>query len=257
MKKLIFSAGKMIIPVLSMILLMATPSCVPDGGPAGGPNKGEENETPVQKDPEGTITISLYSDVNPDHADNIDGIYFSTEGYLTSKNGWRFSYTGHTNCLANVDFIPRNTWIEQINVSYEDGFVAYNDGRGFFRFFVYGIATDEYGKVVGLLLKYDKAFYGKDEAPTLSKTSVQFSAKGGEESIAVTSKTYTVFQAIAHAKWCTVRQTASVYPYITDGIEIVAEANTTDEARETDVVLSTHGGKNTIVKVRQAGVPQE
>lgn len=40
MKKLIFSAGKMIIPVLSMILLMATPSCVPDGGPAGGPNKG-------------------------------------------------------------------------------------------------------------------------------------------------------------------------------------------------------------------------
>lgn len=41
MKKLIFSAGKMIIPVLSMILLMATPSCVPDGGPAGGPNKGE------------------------------------------------------------------------------------------------------------------------------------------------------------------------------------------------------------------------
>lgn len=251
MKKTILKISSKILAICMLCISVGMTSCIPEGNPVsgaggGGNNSGEE-EKPVLKDPDNTKVVGLYAE----SADNFVGLYFHKDGYLTSKNGWKLSFVDATNCLANVDYIPRNNWSELLFVTYGDGFVGYKEGEGFVRFYVNGIALNN--GVTGVQMKYQAGFYGKDEAPELSKTSLTFGEDGGEESIAITSKTYTVFQSMCKYDWCKVSQTGSVYPYIIDGIDIVVEPNDSPESRQAEILLTTHEGKTTIVKVTQDG----
>jgi len=248
MKKFNLTIARKILLASTICMTLSVTSCIPDPVSNNGVSDGNgEDEKPVLKDPEGTKSIGLYME----SSDNIAGLYFSTEGYLTSSNGWRLSYAGNMNCISYVDFIPRNTWTELLHVSVGDGFVGYLEGQGFTRFYVAGAAVNDNGAVVGLLIKFVSTFYGKDEAPELALNSIEMTSDGGAESISINNKTYTVFQSMSSANWCRVVQRPSIFPYIIDGIEIQVEPNTEPTPRETDVVLSTHGGKTTILKVKQ------
>lgn len=250
MKKTILKISSKILMICMFCVSVCMTSCIPEGGSlvggSGGNNSGEE-EKPVLKDPEGTKIIGLYAE-NPD---NLAGLYFHKDGYLTSNNGWKLSHVATTNCLAYVDYIPRNNWSELLFITYGDGFVGYKENEGFVRFYVSGVALNN--GIIGVQLKYHPNFYGKDEAPELSKTSLSFGEDGGDESIAITSKTYTVFQSMSKDRWCKVTQTGSVYPYIIDGIDIEVEPNESSEPRQTEILLTTHDGKTSVVNVSQEG----
>lgn len=249
MKKTILKITVNIMMACMLCLSLSLTSCIPNEQIGNdGFDDPTEDQKPILKDPEGTKTIGLFIE----SGDNLAGLYFHKDGYLTSSNGWRLSYAGYMNCISYVDFIPRNTWVDLLYVSYGDGFVGYHETEGFVRFYVTGIAFNDYG-AVGMYLKYLPQFYGKEEVQTLSKNTVEFGEDGGEESIAITTKTYTMIRSMSKVNWCRVKQTASVFPYIIDGIDIEVDPNEGSEPRETEVLLTTHGGLTTVVTVYQEG----
>lgn len=236
---------------LALCMGMAMQSCMPQSGLS---NDSQTEISPEDQntiaDPANTQSIVLYSGTG----DNIAGIYFTKDGALTSTNGWLLNSVGWVSCLGKVVNIPRNNWDNLHVVGMGEGLIGYHPDQGFARFYVGGLAIDQFGEVCGVGVKFVGSYYGVDEKPTVDKENVKFDAAGGTEKIKVTNESYTVFQSGCNASWCKVTQTPSKqYSFIMDGIEVTAEPNTTGEERSTTILLATSGGMRTYVTVTQAG----
>ncbi len=164
--------------------------------PACGDSNGDEpdNPNPINPDkevadPAGTVKLSMRSfaaagdrktTINNglwiDAADN----FYAHRGYIVNL--------GSMKGLGNVGYIPKTGYVETVAVTPGDGYIWATEGYNefgnyerntFYRIYVTNYTQNASGEIIGADIKYQKPFYGKDEALKPSDTNLSVSGDGG------------------------------------------------------------------------------
>ena len=243
---------KNILSILLFFISLLTTSCSTDE-----PNGLEIQPDKNYPDPEEITTVSLYKNTNQ----NLDGIYIDINDKFASTNGWLFVSLGEMNGLGNITSIPQTGWSESISVKKGYGYVAYNITRpsGFYRMFVSNSASDEMGTITGFQIKYQKPFYGSDEAITVDQTKFDLCNGGGEHIVAITNKTIIPYMIEVDCDWLTVLSSDNSYDFNSVlGYRILFRAAHTNSLNPSSgrIKIKTYFGKATTITVnREAMTP--
>lgn len=234
-----------------MIAALSTVSCVPGYSDESGSS--DPNAPTLKPDPEGANLIGLYCDTG----DNLGGIGFHRDGYITSVTGadWFFSSLGEVPGLGNVDYIPASDWNREVFPRTGMGIVAYSPTQGFVQMIVAGFAKNDQGQNVGVALKYKGGFHGWDEPLEISVEKCAFDGEGGSKVIAITGKKYATYSLSVSKdcdSWLRVRPAYGNYSFIYNKIEVEAHPNTIDAERRATVTLRTTAGKESTFEVVQS-----
>lgn len=207
-------------------------------------------------DPIGNITLSMRDDNNG--RTYLDYIYIKNENFKgeawwdgrTSQSTY-FASLGAVKGLGNVAHIPTTGWATQVAVVLGSGYVAYSQDK-YYRIYVKDYVISTSGGIIGAEVKYQEPFKGKDEAISLDVQSLTFPAEGGSQTL--TFRNQGVIPFDVEAERCKVEKTSTYdYSFLTNGIIVTADPNTSLEGREGTVTLTTLYGKKTVLKVTQAG----
>lgn len=201
-------------------------------------------------DPIGTITLSMRDDNNG--RTYLGNIYIKNENFTgVYPYTVYFASLGEVKGLGNVAHIPTTGWASEMAVIPGNGYVAYNQGR-YYRIYVKDYVISTSGGIIGAEIKYQEPFKGKDEAISLDVQSLTFPAEGGSQTL--TFRNQSVIPFDVEAEGCKVEKTSTYdYSFLTNGIIVTANPNTSLEGREGTVTLTTLYGKKTVLKVTQAG----
>lgn len=166
----------------------------------------EDSDTVIpQKDPEGTITISLYKNTNQ----NLDGIIVDVSDKFTSIDGrWLFNSIGAVKGLDEFSTIPKGNWEETVYVRKGYGYIAFNTySKTFYRIFVSNSASDEMGTITGFQVKYLKPFYGVDEPVSVESDIFTVPAKGAFMEVNFTNSSIIPFRVTTDCEWIDIIET--------------------------------------------------
>lgn len=234
--------------IVTLIAVFAT-ACSSDS-----PGNGEPTE-PDFPEPEETVTVSLYKNTGQ----NLDGISVTASDRFTSSNGCLFAHVGPVKGLGAITGIPKHGWADSAPIRKGDGYVAYNPSypHTFYRIFVSNSAADEMGTITGFQLKYQKPFYGADEAVTLDRTEFTVPAEGGEYTLMATDSSVIPFIADTDADWITL----DAVEYIVDPakemvcyLHFKVAAGNSLEAAAAHITIKSFSGRQTTVDVSRAAL---
>lgn len=217
---------------------------IPDGGEVA-PDK----DVP---DPAGTITLSMRDYKNGDT--RLDNIYIENENFTGS--GFLFASIGSVKGLGNVTNIPTTGWASKVAVIPGNGYVAYDNSywgtKKFYRIYVTDYIVSTTGGIIGAEVKYQEPFKGKDEAISLDVQSLTIPAEGGGQTLTFKNQGVILFD-VKSDKFTVEKTSTYDYSFLTNGIAITAEPNSSSSAIEGTITLTTLYGKETVIKVTQAG----
>lgn len=216
---------------------------------------GDGNIKPDVKvnDPAGTVSLSMMKGRSIyDGATGIGSIYIGDD---YNFDGGYFISLGTVKGLGNVSYIPTTGWANKVSVRCDNGYVAYDPYRGFYRIFVEKEIVGTTGGIIGYDVKYQSPFKGKDLELELPATSVSFDKKGGTENIVFNNKEFVVFTAKSSEDWCQIIPTSTYnYSFLANGIQIIARPSDVAATTEATITLTTAYGKKKEIKVTRGGV---
>ncbi len=204
-------------------------------------------------DPVGTVSLSMMKGRSIyDGATGIGSIYIGDD---YNFDGGYFISLGTVKGLGNVSYIPTTGWANKVSVRCDNGYVAYDPYRGFYRIFVEKEIVGTTGGIIGYDVKYQSPFKGKDLELELPATSVSFDKKGGTENIVFNNKEFVVFTAKSSEDWCQIIPTSTYnYSFLANGIQIIAQPSNVAATTEATITLTTAYGKKKEIKVTRGGV---
>lgn len=158
-------------------------------------------------DTEETITVSLYKNSDA----NIDGMYIDEADKFTSSGGWLFVSLGVVSGLGDISLIPLSKWSYSVAAKKGYGYIAYNTGkRQFYRLYISNSAADEMGTITGFQIKYERDFFGKDEAISFDKASFLVDAVGGNCSVQISNTTFIPCEFETDCDWIVINHVPDI-----------------------------------------------
>ncbi|MBR4553655.1 MAG: DUF5036 family protein [Bacteroidaceae bacterium] len=215
-------------------------------------------------DPAGTIELSMRREDQGDTFLDESNIHINNSDNFEFDSGWSYngkiaSY-GAVKGLGNVSNIPTNGWADEISVKPGYGYVAYLYNKNsvengqYYRFYVVDYITTAGGSVIGADVKYQKPFYGKDEAIQIEEKAITFGAEGGVQSIVFANDNIVVFDVESDAGWLSVSKSSTLDPgFLFNAITIGCEPSNTATASEGTITLTTAYKKKVTIKVTRQG----
>ncbi len=237
----------------TMIVAMLSANLASCGGDDGDetPEK-PNNEQPVNpsvtvNDPEGTISLSMRN------ADNgktyLDDIYIKNENFV----GAYFTSLGAVKGLGNITTIPTSGWANQLSVIEGNGYVAFCDNH-FYRIYVVSDIVGTTGGIIGSDIKYQKPFYGVNEAISIDENALTFTSNGGSQSLVFNNRNIFVFSATSNQSWCRVQKSSTYDKYfLYNAITISVDEKSTPDTDNAIVTLTTAYDKKVEIKVTRLG----
>lgn len=210
-------------------------------------------------DPAGTIQLSMRNSDNGQT--ELDHIYIENENFRGHEGVHYFTSLGPVNGLGNVAHIPTSGWASSVAVIPGHGYVAYSAGdsywgipHGWYRIYVTDYIVSTSGGIIGAKVKYQAPFKGSDEAIDLGMKEITLNTKGDTIALPFKNKGVILFNVATDCPQLTVQKTSSyTQSFLTNGIAITSEANTSDTPIEGTITLTTLHGKKTTLKVTIPG----
>lgn len=214
-------------------------------------------------DPEGTIKLSMMSG-NKDNATMLNGLfYIGNDNNFSGIGSCSFVSFGAVNGLGDITNIPTTGWANQVAVEPGNGYVACNYSRNyngvystsFYRIYVSDYIRDSTGNVLGANVKYQKPFWGNDEAISTELNSLTFPSEGGTQTLVFNNTGIISFNAKTDIpEWCSIKSISTLdQPFLTNGIAITANGNPSANAITGKITLTTLYGKETVIDIAISG----
>ena len=236
--------------MMVVMLIVGFASCGGDDGDDSPEKPNDEqpvNPSVTVNDPEGTISLSMRNDDNG--KTYLDNIYIKNENFV----GASFTSLGAVKGLGNVTTIPTSGWANQLSVIEGNGYVAYCNNQ-FYRIYVVSDIVGTTGGIIGSDIKYQKPFYGVNEAISIDENALTFTSNGGSQSIVFNNKNIFVFSVTSNQSWCRVQKSSTYDKYfLYNAITINVDAKSTPETDNAVVTLTTAYDKKVEIKVTRLG----
>lgn len=240
--------------------------------PACGDSNGDEpdNPNPINPDkevadPAGTVKLSMRSfaaagdrktTINNglwiDAADN----FYAHRGYIVNL--------GSMKGLGNVGYIPKTGYVETVAVTPGDGYIWATEGYNefgnyerntFYRIYVTNYTQNTSGEIIGADIKYQKPFYGKDEALKPSDTNLSVSGDGGEASVVFENNSVIPFVVESDKDWVRPSISSTLdHSFLPNAITFYIDPATTTESETATVTATTGYDKSTTITITRLGV---
>lgn len=240
--------------------------------PACGDSNGDEpdNPNPINPDkevadPAGTVKLSMRSEAAAgsgkttinnglwiDAADN----FYAHRGYIVNL--------GSMKGLGNVGYIPKTGYVETVAVTPGDGYIWATEGYNefgnyerntFYRIYVTNYTQNTSGEIIGADIKYQKPFYGKDEALKPSDTNLSVSGDGGEASVVFENNSVIPFKVESDKDWVNPRISSTLdHSFLMNAITFYIDPATTTESETATVTATTGYDKSTTITITRLGV---
>lgn len=236
--------------MMVVMLIVGFASCGGDDGDDSPEKSNDEqpvNPSVTVNDPEGTISLSMRNDDNG--KTYLDNIYIKNENFV----GASFTSLGAVKGLGNVTTIPTSGWANQLSVIEGNGYVAYCNNQ-FYRIYVVSDIVGTTGGIIGSDIKYQKPFYGVNEAISIDENALTFTSNGGSQSIVFNNKNIFAFSATSNQSWCRVQKSSTYDKYfLYNAITINVDAKSTPDTDNAVVTLTTAYDKKVEIKVTRLG----
>lgn len=240
--------------------------------PACGDSNGDEpdNPNPINPDkevadPAGTVKLSMRSEAAAgsgkttinnglwiDAADN----FYAHRGYIVNL--------GSMKGLGNVGYIPKTGYVETVAVTPGDGYIWATEGYNefgnyerntFYRIYVTNYTQNASGEIIGADIKYQKPFYGKDEALKPSDTNLSVSGDGGSAYVVFENNSVIPFKVESDKSWVRPKISSTLdHSFLPNAITFYIDPATTTESETATVTATTYYDKSTTITITRLGV---
>lgn len=237
--------------------------------PACGDSNGDEpdNPNPINPDkevadPAGTVKLSMRSEAaagrDKTYLDGrlyIDGAdnFYASSGYIVDL--------GSMKGLGNVGYIPKTGYVDNVAVTPGDGYIwavrGYydSDPYTFYRIYVTNYTQNASGEIIGADIKYQKPFYGKDEALKPSDTNLSVSGDGGSAYVVFENNSVIPFKVESDKSWVKPRISSTLdHSFLPNAITFYIDPATTTESETATVTATTYYDKSTTITITRLGV---
>ena len=232
--------------------------------PACGDSNGDEpdNPNPVNPDkevadPAGTVKLSMRSEAAVgDSKTKLDDRLYIDGADNFNANGGLIVDLGGMKGLGNVGYIPKTGYVYEVAVTPGNGYIWANTyNGGFYRIYVTNYTQNTSGEIIGADIKYQKPFYGKDEALKPSDTNLSVSGDGGEASVVFENNSIIPFTVKSDKGWVRPYPSSTLdYSVLTNAITFYIEPATTTESETATVTATTYYDKSTTITITRLGV---
>lgn len=178
--------------------------------PACGDSNGDEpdNPNPINPDkevadPAGTVKLSMRSEAAVgDSKTKLDGDLWIDGADNFYANGGLIVDLGGMKGLGNVGYIPKTGYVKNVAVTPGNGYIWINTyNGGLYRIYVTNYTQNSAGEIIGADIKYQKPFYGKDEALKPSDTNLSVSGDGGSAYVVFENNSVIPFKVESDKSW--------------------------------------------------------
>lgn len=230
--------------------------------PACGDSNGDEpdNPNPINPDkevadPAGTVKLSMRSEAAVgDSKTKLDDRLYIDGADNFNANGGIIVDLGGMKGLGNVGYIPKTGYVSKVAVTPGNGYI-WGTYDAFYRIYVTNYTQNSAGEIIGADIKYQKPFYGKDEALKPSDTSLSVSSDGGEASVVFENNSIIPFTVKSDKGWVRPYPSSTLdYSVLTNAITFYIEPATTTESETATVTATTYYDKSTTITITRLGV---
>lgn len=230
--------------------------------PACGDSNGDEpdNPNPINPDkevadPAGTVKLSMRSEAAAgDSKTKLDDRLYIDGADNFNANGGIIVDLGGMKGLGNVGYIPKTGYVSKVAVTPGNGYI-WGTYDAFYRIYVTNYTQNSAGEIIGADIKYQKPFYGKDEALKPSDTSLSVSSDGGEASVVFENNSIIPFTVKSDKGWVRPYPSSTLdYSVLTNAITFYIEPATTTESETATVTATTYYDKSTTITITRLGV---
>lgn len=230
--------------------------------PACGDSNGDEpdNPNPINPDkevadPAGTVKLSMRSEAAVgDSKTKLDDRLYIDGADNFNANGGIIVDLGGMKGLGNVGYIPKTGYVSKVAVTPGNGYI-WGTYDAFYRIYVTNYTQNSAGEIIGADIKYQKPFYGKDEALKPSDTSLSVSSDGGEASVVFENNSIIPFTVKTDMDWVRAMRSSTLdYSVLTNAITFYIEPATTTESETATVTATTYYDKSTTITITRLGV---
>lgn len=232
--------------------------------PACGDSNGDEpdNPNPINPDkevadPAGTVKLSMRSEAAVgDSKTKLDGDLWIDGADNFYADYGRIVDLGGMKGLGNVGYIPKTGYVKKVAVTPGNGYIWANTyNGGFYRIYVTNYTQNTSGEIIGADIKYQKPFYGKDEALKPSDTNLSVSGDGGEASVVFENNSVIPFVVESDKDWVRPYLSSTLdYSVLTNAITFYIDPATTTESETATVTATTYYDKSTTITITRLGV---
>lgn len=230
--------------------------------PACGDSNGDEpdNPNPINPDkevadPAGTVKLSMRSEAAVgDSKTKLDDRLYIDGADNFNANGGIIVDLGGMKGLGNVGYIPKTGYVSKVAVTPGNGYI-WGTYDAFYRIYVTNYTQNSAGEIIGADIKYQKPFYGKDEALKPSDTSLSVSSDGGEASVVFENNSIIPFIVKSDKGWVRPYPSSTLdYSILKNAITFYIEPATTTESETATVTATTYYNKSTTITITRLGV---
>lgn len=230
--------------------------------PACGDSNGDEpdNPNPINPDkevadPAGTVKLSMRSEAAVgDSKTKLDDRLYIDGADNFNANGGIIVDLGGMKGLGNVGYIPKTGYVSKVAVTPGNGYI-WGTYDAFYRIYVTNYTQNSAGEIIGADIKYQKPFYGKDEALKPSDTSLSVSSDGGEASVVFENNSIIPFTVKTDMDWVRAMRSSTLdYSVLTNAITFYIDPATTTESETATVTATTYYDKSTTITITRLGV---
>lgn len=240
--------------------------------PACGDSNGDEpdNPNPINPDkevadPAGTVKLSMRSEaaVGDSKTTINNGLWIDAADNFYAHRGYIVNL-GSMKGLGNVGYIPKTGYVETVAVTPGDGYIWATEGYNefgnyerntFYRIYVTNYTQNTSGEIIGADIKYQKPFYGKDEALKPSDTNLSVSGDGGEASVVFENNSVIPFVVESDKDWVRPSISSTLdHSFLPNAITFYIDPATTTESETATVTATTYYDKSTTITITRLGV---
>lgn len=240
--------------------------------PACGDSNGDEpdNPNPINPDkevadPAGTVKLSMRSEaaVGDSKTTINNGLWIDAADNFYAHRGYIVNL-GSMKGLGNVGYIPKTGYVETVAVTPGDGYIWATEGYNefgnyerntFYRIYVTNYTQNTSGEIIGADIKYQKPFYGKDEALKPSDTNLSVSGDGGEASVVFENNSVIPFVVESDKDWVRPSISSTLdHSFLPNAITFYIDPATTTESETATVTATTGYDKSTTINITRLGV---
>lgn len=232
--------------------------------PACGDSNGDEpdNPNPINPDkevadPAGTVKLSMRSEAAVgDSKTKLDGDLWIDGADNFYADYGRIVDLGGMKGLGNVGYIPKTGYVKKVAVTPGNGYIWANTyNGGFYRIYVTNYTQNTSGEIIGADIKYQKSFYGKDEALKPSDTNLSVSGDGGEASVVFENNSVIPFVVESDKDWVRPSISSTLdHSFLPNAITFYIDPATTTESETATVTATTYYDKSTTITITRLGV---
>ena len=240
--------------------------------PACGDSNGDEpdNPNPINPDkevadPAGTVKLSMRSEAAAGDSKTTinNGLWIDAADNFYAHRGYIVDL-GSMKGLGNVGYIPKTGYVETVAVTPGDGYIWATEGYNefgnyerntFYRIYVTNYTQNTSGEIIGADIKYQKPFYGKDEALKPSDTNLSVSGDGGEASVVFENNSVIPFVVESDKDWVRPSISSTLdHSFLPNAITFYIDPATTTESETATVTATTGYDKSTTITITRLGV---